>query len=516
MTGKQLKNSILQWAIQGKLVPQDPNDEPASVLFERIRAEKARLIKEGKIKKDKNESIVFRGEDNSYYEKFADGKVVCIDDEIPFEIPESWQWVRLYHVADIQSSKRVFEKDYVSDGIPFFRSKEIGDLSRNEIIHTKLYISKELYKDLKTKYGVPKVGDILLTSVGSIGNFWICDGREFYYKDGNITQICSNAYFNSTYLTLFLGSPLFFQQITSSVSGTAYNALTIIKLKSLLFPLPPLAEQPRIVKKYQELLPVVGQYNSAQSKLDSLNKEITPLLRKTILQEAIQGRLVPQDASDEPASVLLQRIKEEKLRLVKEGKLKKKDVIDSTVFRGDDNKYYEKKGKEINCIDEEIPFEIPDSWAWVRLANVITLLSGRDLEPSQYNSEKKGIPYMTGASNFNEKYLVENRWTLFPQTISHKGDLLITCKGTIGAMAFNNIGDIHIARQIMAISSKIINLKYLELYLKLYVSDLQRAAKSIIPGISRDDMLLGLCPLPPIEEQQRIVTHIEDVFALLS
>ena len=311
MTGKQLKNSILQWAIQGKLVPQDPNDEPASVLLEKIRAEKARLIKEGKIKKDKKESIIYRGEDNSYYEKFADGKVVCIDDEIPFAIPKSWQWVRLNHIADIQSSKRVFEKDYVSDGIPFFRSKEIGDLRRNEIIQTKLYISKEHYEELKTKYGVPQVGDILLTSVGSIGNYWICDGREFYYKDGNITQICSNAYFDSIYLTLFLGSPFFFQQITSSVSGTAYNALTIIKLKSLLFPLPPLAEQHRIVEKIQDLLPVVEQYDNTQSKLDTLNTEITPLLRKSILQEAIQGKLVPQDPNDEPASILLQRIKEE-------------------------------------------------------------------------------------------------------------------------------------------------------------------------------------------------------------
>ena len=144
------------------------------------------------------------------------------------------------------------------------------------------------------------------------------------------------------------------------------------------------------------------------------------------------------------------------------------------------------------------------------------ILSGRDLEPSLYNSDKKGIPYMTGASNFNDGCLIENRWTLFPQTISHKGDLLITCKGTIGTMAFNTVGDIHIARQIMAVSSTYINLKYLELYLKLYVSDLQRVAKSIIPGISRDDLLLGLCPLPPKEEQQRIVKYVEEVSAHLS
>ena len=398
MTGKQLKNSILQWAIQGKLVPQDPNDEPASVLLEKIRAEKARLIKEGKIKKDKKESIIYRGEDNSYYEKFADGKVVCIDDEIPFAIPKSWQWVRLNHIADIQSSKRVFEKDYVSDGIPFFRSKEIGDLRRNEIIQTKLYISKEHYEELKTKYGVPQVGDILLTSVGSIGNYWICDGREFYYKDGNITQICSNAYFDSIYLTLFLGSPFFFQQITSSVSGTAYNALTIIKLKSLLFPLPPLAEQHRIVEKIQDLLPVVEQYDNTQSKLDTLNTEITPLLRKSILQEAIQGKLVPQDPNDEPASILLQRIKEEKLRLIKEGKLKKKDVIDSTIFRGDDNKYYEQIGNETKEITEEIPFEIPISWEWCRLRDICSIFTGATFRKDEAKTNFQGVRILRGGN----------------------------------------------------------------------------------------------------------------------
>ena len=317
------------------------------------------------------------------------------------------------------------------------------------------------------------------------------------------------------YAQLYLMSPFFVEYAMSDAYGVKMPRLGSKQGNKGLMPIPPLEEQKRIVRSVSFIAPILEKYARAQDSLDKLNKEIKLLLRKSILQEAIQGRLVQQDASEEPASVLLQRIKEEKQRLVKEGKLKKKDVIDSTIFRGDDNKYFEKKGKETVCIDEEIPFEIPNTWAWVRLSDVIMLLSGRDLEPSQYNSDKKGIPYMTGASNFNDGCLIENRWTLFPQTISHKGDLLITCKGTIGTMAFNTIGDIHIARQIMAVSSPYINLKYLELYLKLYVSDLQRAAKSIIPGISRDDMLLGLCPLPPKEEQQRIVKYVEEVSAHL-
>ena len=248
---EMLKKSILQEAVQGKLVTQDPSDEPASVLLERIRAEKERLIQEGKIKPDKHESIIYR-RDNSHYEKL-DGIERCIDDEIPFEIPNSWAWRRLGSIATVQSSKRVFEKDYVAEGIPFFRSKEIGDLYRGEEIHLQLFITKEHYDRLKREYGVPKPGDILITSVGTIGNSWICDGREFYYKDGNITQICANPYLSSQYIQLFINSPLFIEQAQSTVSGTAYNALTIIKLKNMLIPVPPLSEQHRIVEQQKKL-----------------------------------------------------------------------------------------------------------------------------------------------------------------------------------------------------------------------------------------------------------------------
>ena len=248
---ERLKKSILQEAIQGKLVPQDPNAEPASVLLERIRAEKEKLIQEGKIKRDKHESVIFR-RDNSHYEKL-DGIERCIDDEIPFEIPDTWKWCRLGNIATVQSSKRVFEKDYVDEGIPFFRSKEIGDLHRGEGIHTQLFITKEHYDQLKKDYGVPQLGDILITSVGTIGNSWICDGRAFYYKDGNITQICANPYLFSQYIQLFINSPLFIEQAQSTVSGTAYNALTIIKLKNMLIPVPPLSEQHCIVEKQQKL-----------------------------------------------------------------------------------------------------------------------------------------------------------------------------------------------------------------------------------------------------------------------
>ena len=234
---EDMKKSILQYAIQGKLVEQRPEEGTGEELYRQVQAEKQRLIKEGKIKKEKPLAEI-------------------AEDEIPFEIPESWKWVKVGSLAVVQSSKRVFEKDYVSDGIPFFRSKEIGDLYRNEPIKTELFITAEHYKSLAEEYGVPQTGDILITSVGTIGNTWICDGRKFYYKDGNITQICGNQFFDSKYVEYFLHSPLFEKQALSTVAGTAYSALTIIKLKNLLMPLPPLAEQRRIVAKLEEILPL--------------------------------------------------------------------------------------------------------------------------------------------------------------------------------------------------------------------------------------------------------------------
>lgn len=234
---EDMKKSLLQYAIQGKLVEQRPEEGAAKELVKKIQEEKQRLIAEKKIKKEKPLPEI-------------------TDDEKPFDIPESWKWVRLGAASEIQSSKRVFEKDYVPDGIPFFRSKEIGDLYRGEEIQTQLFITREHYEQLKKDYGAPKMGDILLTSVGTIGNTWICDGREFYYKDGNITQICSNEFMYPRFLQFYIESPLFLEQAHTTVSGTAYNALTIIKLKRMLLPLPPLAEQKRIVEKLEQLLPL--------------------------------------------------------------------------------------------------------------------------------------------------------------------------------------------------------------------------------------------------------------------
>ncbi len=319
---------------------------------------------------------------------------------------------------------------------------------------------------------------------------------------------------NRWFVLYFLESPYFIDEAT--FKGTANQQRIIVGyLENKLFPLPPLAEQERIVDKIGLVMPIIDKYSKSQELLDKMNVELNECLKKSVLQEAIQGKLVPQIAEEGTAHELLEQIKAKKQKLVKEGKLKKSALNDSIIFRGDDNRYYEKIGKKCLDITDEIPFDIPENWQWIKLDQGISLLSGRDLEPSQYNDLHHGIPYITGASNFVNSNLIINRWTEAPITISNKGDLLLTCKGTIGSMAFNDIGQIHIARQVMAITSHGIDLKYIKCFLQSNLSILEKNANSMIPGISRSTLLGMLFPLPPFKEQQRIVAQIEKLFEQL-
>ena len=262
---------------------------------------------------------------------------------------------------------------------------------------------------------------------------------------------------------------------------------------------------------YKAMHTLSQKLNKLLSDRAELELSLARSLQKSILQEAIQGKLVPQIPEEGTAKELLEQIRQEKHNLAKEGKLKKSALSDSIIFKGDDNKYWEKNSKIEKDITDEIPFEIPDSWVWCRLSNLVLLLSGRDLELTQYNSVSNGIPYMTGASNFKNGILIKNRWTDTPIVISVLGDLLITCKGTIGEMAFNTIGDIHIARQIMAIRRSFVDLNYIQYNLS---ANLQ--VNSMIPGISRGTLLNAIVPLPPLMEQARIVAIIKHLASIMS
>jgi len=510
MTGKQLRNSILQWAIQGKLVPQDPNDEPASVLLERIRAEKAHLVKEKKIKRDKNESIIYRGEDNSYYEKtLATGAVRCIDDEIPFDIPQGWEWERWGNVSF--SIQYGYNAPAIENGD--VRMVRISDIQDNKVLWQGVPFCNIAAQEIPNYILEPN--DILFARTGgTVGKSFLVESVpvKAIYAGYLIRTRYSNE-LSPLYLKSFMESSLYWEQLRTGTIATAQPNCNGKTLGKMLLPIPPKDEQKRIVSKLTELTSLIENYRVVEFSFRKLNDSINESLKKSILQEAIQGRLVPQIKSEGTAEDLLEEIRAEKKRLIKEGgKLKKSAIAnESRIFRGDDNRYYEQIGSDTIDISDLLPFTLPDNWRWCRLSNVIQLLSGRDLEPTEYNDSKLGIPYMTGASNFSNEKLLVNRWTERPVTISVIGDLLITCKGTIGQMAFNSIGEIHIARQIMAIRGIVISLEYIMCFLETMLNSLQKQAKSMIPGISREVILNALLPLPPLDEQIRIVKCIKAI-----
>ena len=509
MDTKALRQKILDLAIRGKLVPQDPNDEPASVLLEKIREQKQQMFKEGKLKKKdiKNDSIIFKGEDNLHYEKFQDGTVKCIEDEIPFEIPEGWAWARLGTVFSTVTGATPSTKDaslYGTD-YPFYKPTDL-DAGYN-VYGAEDSVSEKGYLSGRP---LPKFS-VLVTCIGAtigktgyISNAGICNQQ--------INAVLPNSEVLSDYTYFCMCSQYEQQQIWTNSSATTLPILNKSKFDNLLFPIPPHEQQAQIVERIKGLFSFVEKIQSNQESL----KTTVAIAKSKILDLAIRGKLVPQDPNDEPASVLLERIRAEKEELIKQGKIKR-DKKESVIFKGEDNSYYEKIGDKIENIDDEIPFELPDGWGVVRLKELWELISGRDLSPSEYNADGVGVPYITGASNFVGGKVELVRWTTSPQVITEIGDLLLTCKGTIGEIAFNDFGSAHIARQIMAIRNKFtLNSKYLALCMGFYINAIKNAAKGLIPGISREDILNLILPVPALNYQAKVVERVVEVTNILN
>ena len=499
MNGKQLKNSILQWAIQGKLVPQDPNDEPASVLLEKIRAEKARLVKEGKIKKDKKESIIYRGEDNSYYEKFADGKVVCIDDETPFEIPLTWSWSRLSNIVQINP------KNYVDD------DKEAAFIPMEKIEAT--YLSSYTYtvrKWREIKYGYTHFadGDVAFAKITPCfqnRKSMILNNLPNGIGAGTTELKVLRPYRNTLsveYLLFFLESPYFVEEAV--FKGTA-NQQRIISgyLENKLFPLPPLNEQRSIAEKIKKSIVAVEQYGKVQDKLEDLNNNLNTLLKKSVLQEAIQGKLVPQGSNDEPASVLLQRIKEEKQRLVKEGKMKKKDIVDSVIYKGDDNKYYEQV--DGTAIQIESDYDFPNTWAVVKLSHICRLIDGEKKEGQHICLDAK---YLRGKSTGT--YLDKGKFVA-------KGNNIILVDGENSGEVFTVPHDGYMGstfKQLWVSCS--MHLPYVLYFIQFYKDLLRNSKKgAAIPHLNKEIFYSLIIGIPPFQEQKRIANAIEELYARL-
>ena len=522
MNGKQLKNSILQWAIQGKLVPQDSNDEPASVLLDKIRQEKERLIKEKKIKRDKNASIIYRGEDNSYYEKMlATGEVKCIDEEIPFEIPQGWEWCRIRNISQSYIGLTYSPSEVSPQGTIVLRSSNIqdGKIVLDDIVRVTKNISEKLLVEKNDIIICARNGSAKLVGKSAIVTE-ITEPMTF----GAFMAICKTSLYQ--YVSIFLQSDLFFSQLRDVSGTTTINQLTQSNFNGFLIAIPPLEEQHRIFEKINDVLPIVEIYGNKQEQLNKLNDNLRENVKKSILQEAIQGKLVPQIAEEGTAQELFEQIKAEKQKLVKEGKLKKSSLKDSVIFRGDDNKYWEKNGISVACIDDEIPFEIPSTWIWCRLGDCVKIIGGYAFKSYELKSP---VGYrVIRISDISENGLVNKNIVKYSgnenldQYLIKENDILIAMTGgTVGkSLLLNNaLNEPLLLNQRVAIIRNFwINVEYLNTFLHSpYIKQIiDKKKNSTNDNISMSDLNDFLLPLPPLKEQHRIVEKFKNVTSIMS
>jgi type I restriction enzyme S subunit len=498
---QKLRELILDLAVRGKLVPQDANDEPAAVLLERIKKEKERLVKEGKIKKEKSLPAIK-------------------DDEIPYNLPIGWEWVRFGNLVQVINGRAYKQSELLDTGTPVLR---VGNLfTSNKWYYSDLSLGEDKYIDK---------GDLIYAWSASFNPF-IWDGEKviYHYHIWKL-KFFTEGFPKKEYLYNYLLEAT--NRIKSSGSGIAMIHITKERMEKFIVPIPPLAEQKRIVSKVDELMKLCDELEARQKKKRetrilinnaALNKLLTAdtpetftknwqrigdnfdllysapenigKLRQAILQLAVMGKLVPQDANDEPAAVLLERIKKEKQRLVKEGKVRKSKVLPPITLG-------------------ETLYKIPNNWQWTKLGQCIELVSGQHLNASEQNNHEIGIPYLTGASDFGKVYPKITRWTTQAKAVTIKNDILLSVKGTVGKSNILDLEQAGIGRQIMALRPILINYQYLYLFCLSASEKFYSLGVGIaIPGISRDDVLQFVIPLPPLNEQKRIVTKVDKLMKL--
>lgn len=489
MTSQDLKNAILQLAVQGKLVPQDPNDEPASELLKRIKAEKERLVKDGKIKKEKS-------------------LVPIANDEIPFDIPGSWEWIRLgdfcsvYNGDSINADEKQAKYSKKCDGHCYIGTKDVG-------FDNSVNYDNGIYIPLSdTNFKIAYADSVLMCMEGGSA------GRKIAIIDKDVcfgNKLCcfSPIVISNKYLFSFLQSKAFFAQFTALMTGII-GGVGAQKLKSITIPLPPLAEQQRIVAKIEELMPLVEEYGKAEERLTALNAEFPDKLRKSILQQAIQGKLTERDPADEPASELLKRIRAEKERLIKEGKIKKEKPLPSIT-------------------EEEVPFEIPENWEWVRFAEIINYMStgpfGSMLHKSDYVSN--GIPLVNPANIVSSRIVPSERMMVSRETAerlsSYKlqsGYIVMGRRGEMGRCAIVTDAEngwicgtgSFFMEPSKSVFSEFIILFFATAYAKQYLGG--ESVGSTMNNLNHTILNRMPIPLPPLAEQQRIVDRVNELLAV--
>ena len=504
---KALRQKILDMGFKGKLVPQNPDDEPASVLLERIRAEKQQLIKEGKIKKDKNDSIIYKGDDNRYYEKVG-SEVKDITDELPFEIPDNWVWIRLGYIVDFSQSDTVAAsqinpsswvldlEDIEKDSGKLLQRKTFGETQSKSDKHC-FFKGNVLYSKLR-----PYLNKVIVADA---------DG----YCTTEILAFNFGQHIAAQYAKTFFMSPYFVDYAMDGAYGVKMPRIGSHRGNSALMPVPPYTEQIHLVNRIDELFEQIDIIEQNQTDIDTLYDEF----RKRTLTLAIQGKLVPQNPNDEPASVLLERIRAEK-----KAKLGKK-YVDSYIYKSDDNCYYEHIAGRAQDEQAEVPFDIPDNWAWVRWGNLSFSIqygynapakeSGRikmvrisDIHNNEVDWEH--VPFCDINETDIKTYLLKENDILFARTGGTVGkSYLVTCVPEEA---------IYAGYLIRTQYSDQLSAQYLKYFMEssLYWMQLKDGTIATAqPNCNGQTLSKMILPLPPLAEQKRIVAKINEIFAML-
>ena len=478
-----LRASILQAAIQGKLVPQDPNDEPASVLLERIREEKKRLVKEGKLKKDKHVSFIFR-RDNHYYENI-DGKEVCIDEEIPFKIPNTWSWMRISNLGQIERGSGIKRNETSSNGLPCIRYGEIYTTYDICAIDIKTKTSEQIFnRSHKASFG-----DLLITLTGEtkedIGKTIAYLGQNELAVGGDLA-ILKNHQLDPLFLSYFMASPYAIGTKSSLSTGDQIIHLGVGKLESILIPIPPKAEQLRIVRAIQSVNLKISELNDTYMSLLSIDSEITNKLQYSILKLAIQGKLVPQDPNDKPVQIQCK----------------------NPIIRRD-NSYYEIVDNKEVCIDGEVIFDVPSGWMICRQGDVLEFINGKSYDVNEVVPDGKYKLVRVGNLFTSDQWIHTNTEHEEKQYCEN-GDLLFGWSMSIGPYIWDGGKSVYVQHIWKIIHQPYFDTKYLYYLLLAEVNEL----KSIKHGSSMQHITLKMmkhriCCIPPMNEQKRIVEKIE-------
>ena len=496
----RLRASVLQQAIQGRLVPQDSADEPASDLMKDI----------------------YLDSDGSWYERQAKGKLVCIDDDIPFDLPESWCWARMSSLCAFGSCVNIEYSDVPVDTW----NLDLEDLEKDtgRILQKK----RKGEKDTGSTKHVFKAGMVLYSKLRPYLN-------KVTVADEN--GVCTSEilplmfeHLTSEFAVRFFMSPYFLDFANRHTSGIKMPRLRVADAKSMLVPVPPLAEQRRIVERINEVMPLIDQLEIKERESDSVDTTFWRMLPQSILQQAVEGKLVPQDADDEPACALLERIREERAELVKQKKAKAPQGGESRIYQGADGSWYEQRGKTASvCIDEEIPFDIPESWEWARLNSIVNIVSARRVHKNDWRSS--GVPFYRAREIVklakNEPladpiFIDESLYSELSQSgIPLPGDLMVTGIGTIGTTYVVQPDDKFYYKDASVLCFEN-RFEFSSIYLQLLMRSSflmkqirESSVGTTVATITMKNAVNFLIPVPPLGEQQRIVEKVDEIFGFL-